>query len=218
MDTAVTNYQGGGAVAATGAYDPYAAYGAQAAGAKTFLKYAKGDYTAGANDEEVPLGTRLVANMAELQAGWQRWWDGKPSQEVMELVGSGKAPPKRHELGDNDQALWEKDNEGRPRDPWSFTNVLPLKNHETGDEYVFSIASRGGIGAIGQLCKEYGKVYRMKPGQLPVIELQSDSYMHPTYKKVFVPKLVLVDWADEASLISGAEPAAEAPKGGKTKF
>lgn len=223
MENAMTNYNGGGAVAVTDGYDPYARYGEQAAGNKTFLKFQKGDYTFGQNDEEMAIGTRLVANMAGLKAGWQKWEGGKPTGEEMELVASGRQAPKRPELGDTDQALWETDDQGRPRDPWQFTNVLGLKDAASGEEYTFSTGSRGGIGAIGQLCREFGKVYRMKPGFLPVIELQVDSYKHAQYGKVFTPVLKLVDWVKEDDLLSGAgadaeEPAAAEKKGGKTKF
>lgn len=220
MENAVTNYQGGGAVAPAGGYDPYAAYGEKAAATKTFLKFQKGEYTYGQNDDEMAIGTRLVANMAGLQQGWQKWVEKKPEQEIMELVASGKELPKRHELGDLDKATWPLDKEGRPQDPWQFTNVLGLKDAKSGEEYTFATSSRGGIGAIGQLCKEYGKVYRMKPGFLPVIELQVDSYKHSEYGKVHVPVLKLVEWVKEDDLLSGSGggDAAEPPKTGKTKF
>lgn len=215
-----TTNSSGGAVAGYGAYDPYSAYGEQASSQKTFLKYQKGEWTYGQNDTEVAIGTRLVANMAGLKAGWVKWWDGKPAEEQLEFVSAGVAPPTRKSLGDTDPGEWEKDNEGRPRDPWQFTNTLPMKDAASGEEYVFSTSSRGGIGAIGALCKEYGKAYRMKPGMLPVIELGSDSYKHPTYGKVHTPLLKLVEWVKEADLLSEAEPApAEEPKrAGKTKF
>lgn len=225
MENAVSNYQGGGAVSPSGGYDPYAAYGEKAAATKTFLKFQKGEYTYGQSDDEMAIGTRLVANMAGLQQGWQKWVDKKPEQEIMELVASGKELPKRLDLGDLDKSTWARDKDDKPQDPWQFTNVLGLKDAKTGEEYTFSTSSRGGIGAIGQLCKEYGKLYRMKPGFLPVIELQVDSYKHSDYGKVWVPVLKLVDWVKEDDLLSdagagggGGEEAAEPPKAGKTKF
>lgn len=211
METGLSTQTAGGAVAHASNYDPYAAYGEQAAGNKTFLKFSKGEYLYGQDDKEMALGTRLVANMAGLKAGWQKWQAKKPIQEIMELIASGTVLPKRHELGDHDQALWEVDDENRPQDPWAFTNNLGMKNAEDGEEYTFTTSSRGGIGGIGQLCKEYGRVYRMKPGFLAVIDLQRDSYMHPVYKKVWVPVLKLVDWVKEDDLLSGAAEAAEEP-------
>ena len=116
---------------------------------------------------------------------------------------------------------WETDDRGDPRDPWQFTNHLPLKGPETGDEFLFATSTRGGIGAIGAFAKTYGTVYRQKPGKLPVIELQASDYAHPNkaYGRVDVPVFELVDWVDEVDLLSGEagdrtgqEPASE-PEG-----
>lgn len=219
MSNEMTTASEAGALATTGGYDPYAAYGEKAAATKTFLKFQKGEYVYGQNDTELVAGTQLVANMAGLKAGWQKWQDKKPVQEIMELVASGKALPQRHELGDADQSVWEKDKDGKPQDPWQFTNVLGLKDAKSEEEYTFSTSSRGGIGAIGTLCKEYGKLYRMKPGFLPVVELQVDSYKHTDYGKVFVPVLKLVEWVKEDDLLAGLadEPVKETKKAA-TKF
>lgn len=219
---ALTQTNGTGGALAIPGHNPYASYGEQAAGARDFLKFEKGEWSIGADGEEVPLGTRLVANMAGLKIGWQRWENKKPDREVMGLVAEGYQPPRRHELGDEDKGLWEKDEKtGVPRDPWQLTNVLPLKSANGEVDAVYSTSSRGGIGAIGQLCKDYGKLFMQKPGMLPVIEIGSDSYKHPDYGKVFTPTLKLVDWVSENDLLAGAEetkpePAA-APKA-KTRF
>jgi len=218
---ALTQTNGTGGALAIPGHNPYASYGEQAAGARDFLKFEKGEWSIGADGEEVPLGTRLVANMAGLKIGWQRWENKKPDREVMGLVAEGYQPPRRHELGDEDKALWEKDEKtGVPRDPWQLTNVLPLKSANGEVDAVYSTSSRGGIGAIGQLCKDYGKLFMQKPGMLPVIELGTDSYKHSDYGKVFVPSLKLVDWISENDLLSGAAPEPEpapAPKA-KTRF
>ena len=81
-----------------------------------------------------------------------------------------------------------------------------MRGLETGDEFVFATSGKGGIGAIGELCKGYGKLYRQKPGMAPVIELSSDHYNHKTFGKTYVPVLKLVDWVREPD---AGEPAAE---------
>ena len=94
-----------------------------------------------------------------------------------------------------------------PRNPWQFTNHLPLKGPETGDEFLFATSTRGGIGAIGAFAKAYGTVYRQNPGKLPVVELQASDYAHPNkaYGRVDVPVFDLVDWVEEVDLLSGQE-------------
>ena len=55
--------------------------------------------------------------MAEAKVGWVRWWDGRPTDEVMVLIGDGVAPPRRNELGDDDRGQWETDDRGDPKEP-----------------------------------------------------------------------------------------------------
>ena len=137
--------QTGGAVANPDDYNPYAAYGEQATGgARNIIKFRKGRFFYGQDDIEIPLGTRMIANMAEAKVGWVRWWDGRPTDEVMVLIGDGVAPPRRGELGDDDRARWETGDRRDPRDPWQFTNHLPLKGPETGDGFLFATNTRGG--------------------------------------------------------------------------
>ena len=63
--------------------DPYAAYGATVGTDTPFLKFVKGQFKYGADDEVLPLGTQLVPNMGELKSGFIKWKDGAPEAEVM---------------------------------------------------------------------------------------------------------------------------------------
>lgn len=203
---AVTEVNQSGAVAVQGSYDPYAAYGQEAAsGSGDFLKFSKGEWLKGQNDDEVALGTRLAANMAELSIGWIRWEDKKPVERRMGLLAQGYVPEKRPELGFTDQAAWERDKDDKPVDPWSFTNELPMADPGTGEQMTISVSSKGGIGAIGNLCKAYGKEYRQRDGQVPIIELGRDSYKHKEYGKTYVPVLGIVDWVENGSVPTPAK-------------
>lgn len=239
---AVTETNQSGAVAMQQGYDPYAAYGQEAASAGAFLKFSKGEWLLGQNDEEVQLGKLLVANMGDLSIGWIRWVDGKPAERRMGLLGSGYKPEPRDSLGFTDQTAWERDKDGKPQDPWNFTNELPMADPETGEQMTLSVSSKGGIGAMGNLCKAYGREYRTRDGLVPVIELGRDSYKHPEYGKTYVPVLTIVDWiandgvpqpaakpdddepdsnVNDAAATSAEKPAAEAKPaatGSKTRF
>lgn len=218
----------GGAVAVQPAYDPYAAYGQEAAsGGGDFLKFAKVEWQRGQNNDEVPLGTRFAANMAELSIGWIRWAEGKPADRKFGLLAHGHKVEARDALGYTDHADWEIDKDGKPIDPWSFTNELPVADPETGEQLTMSMSSKGGIGAIGNLCKAYGKEYRQRDGQVPIIELGRDSYIHKEYGKLYVPVVSIVDWVENGSVpepqakedeAPEAEPKKAAASGGKTRF
>ena len=82
--------------------------------------HARGDFLAGQSDDEVSPGTKFVANMDEMLAGWIRWEANKPTDHVMGKVSEGYQAPRRNELGDTDKTLWEIDEQGRERDPWQL--------------------------------------------------------------------------------------------------
>lgn len=191
------------------------------------LKFSKGDYLVGEDNDEVEEGTQYVANMDELMVGWIRWEDGKPTDQIMGRVSEGYQAPKRNTLGDDDKTKWEVDEQGRERDPWQFSNYLILKTPgEAGEDalFTFTTSSRGGLNAIGELCKAYGKAMRQKPDELPIISLKVGSYQHSNkaYGRIKYPIFEVSGWAPKAEFAEAladetpAEPeAAPAPKKGK---
>ncbi len=170
------------------------------------LKFNKGDWLAGSDGEDVEMGTKLVALMDDLTIGWVRWEDNKPAEQIMGKVVDGYKPPRRKELGNLEEDLWDVDDEGRPRDPWQFSNNLIFRNPgltgsvEDEDCYTFSTSSRGGINAIGAICKIYGKAMRQRPDEYPVVTLGFDTYNHPNKKfgRIKVPVFEVVGWEKKA--------------------
>lgn len=213
MTDVMTQTQGG--ALATGG-DPFSAYAkAFSADQRPYLKFNKGDWLLGKDDEEIKPGARFLANVAGLEIGWIKWWDKAPADKRMGFLVEGFQPPKREELGDLNRDAWQTMKDARtgeetPRDPWQFTNLLPLKAAGDAEEIVFTASSRGGLGAITTLCAAYGKEYRQRPGQTPVVELGVDTYEHKVYGRTKVPTLKIVDWVKD-------EPAAAEPKKEATK-
>ena len=189
--------------------DPYAAYGATVGTDTPFLKFVKGQFKFGVDDEVLPLGTRLVPHMAELKAGYIKWRDGVPEAEVMVRIAEAEPIPQREGLGDDNRNDWETDSNGAPQDPWQECNTLPMKDPETGQEFVFTTGSRGGIGAIGKLASGYGRARHKQADKLPVIQIGSDSYRHKTYGDVSYPTFKIVEWRSEGALIAGEENGAK---------
>ena len=214
-----------GLPAAQAGTDPFSSYGAKVGQQGTFLTFKNGEFMFGQDGKELPLGTRLAANVAGLRLGWKRWFAGAVTDDFLELLIDQKPIAPRNTLGDMDSALWEIDTTTKqPRDPWQLTNELTLVDNE-GETFIYATASKGGIGAIGRLCKAYGQQYRQRPGQVPIIELATDHYMHKEFGKTYFPVFNLVDWVDESEVGGGAAevaevapPAAPPPAARKARF
>jgi hypothetical protein len=154
------------------------------------LKFNKGTWEIG--DDEVPEGAKYVAYIDEVARGWIKFLDKSVVDRRIVKVSAGH-PPKREELGDDDSSQWETDEDGNPRDPWVKEWLLPMSPiNAEGDLTVFCTFSKGGIGAIGLLCKVYGRSERN--GLLPIVAIKTTSYKHPEYGKVFKPDLPIVSW------------------------
>jgi hypothetical protein len=170
------------------------------------LKHSKGEYLAGEDSEAIPLGTKMIAAMDLLTIGFVHWSGGKPDEHRMVLVADGVQPPRRAELGDTDPTEWEeKDPTGAPRDPWAMTQYLPMVD-ETGELFTLSTSSRGGIGALAALARQYARGRAAHPDAFPVIELQIDTYTHsnPAFGRIKVPKFVCVGWEAKSTFFKAA--------------
>jgi hypothetical protein len=176
--------------------DPYAEY-ADEVSTRPFpgdlLRFTKhGEYKAGQDQYNVPEGTKLIVHMPSMKRGWVKWEDGMPVAHLMGLVSEGFRPPPREQLGDLDEDEWSTLND-RPIDPWQKTNHLVMCDGE-GSIYTFVTSSKGGLSAIGVISEAYSTRRRMKPDEIPVIELQSRSYNHKDFGETFAPVLKIIGW------------------------
>jgi len=196
-------------------HDVFAVYGESIAGggyiAGELLKYAKGDWLAGQDNREIPDGSKFIANMDSLVVGWQRWENQRPVAYRMGLLIEDFIPPPREELGDNDSAMWECDDTGAPRDPWQLTNYLQLvdpKNPET--VFTFTTSSKGGLGAIAKLCREYARARdkEHREEQHPVVMLGTGSYAHRdrSFGRIKFPMLAIIGWVRKSDLTPVVDP------------
>jgi hypothetical protein len=175
--------------------NPWLQAAADAGGGGRILKFVKGEYEVGG--VEVPIGTEFVAHVDQIVRGWTRFQDGKVAGQHIGKIKDGFRVPAREELGDMDQDKWERDADGEPRNPWVLQWYLPLIA-EDGELLTFVTGSKGGIGAIGTLCRVYGR--KARDGLLPIVKLQVRSYRHERYGKIETPDFVIVGW-------DGLEPA-----------
>ena len=208
---AVQPHTSGTAVANTDAYNAYSAYAAEASNRTivgALLKFSKGEWTKGQNDVVVPLGSKFVADMRNVQVGWTRWENKKPVEHAMGRIADGFRPAARASLGFNNKDEWEVDaKDGKSQDPWQNTSILFLMD-QNGDIFTYSPSSAGGRNAVIALCGGFGKLMRQHPGELPVVEIGVDSYRHETYGKTFTPVLKIVGWHSEKDFDEAQEAEA----------
>ena len=197
--------------------DPFEAY-ADAVAPRSIvgklLRFTKGDYVAGEEGEEIPYGTTFTACVDGLAVGWLHWQDGKPIEQVMDLVGNGQPVARRDTLGDSDREQWPRDDRGEPRDPWQLTNYLPLLSQSDDELYTFTTSSVGGRDEIAALCRAYAKQRRAQPAVHPIIALEGASYQHKIRERgrVKIPILKIVGWEpkqrfQQALIMAGLAPA-----------
>jgi hypothetical protein len=172
------------------------------------LRFSKGDFFAGEESEPIPAGTTLTVAADELLAGWIRWFDSKPTEHNMVRVADGKQPPKRGDLGDQDHSTWETDDRGEPRDPWQFTNYLPMMD-ENSELYTFTTSSAGGLTAISDVVRRYGQHRRRHPDVYPIVRLGVDSYQHKKkeYGRIKYPKFIPAGYEPKAKFLATLEAA-----------
>ena len=181
--------------------DPYLRTAARVASESAFLKYVKGSFVFGIDEDEIALDTELVPNMEEIRIGWLKWQGGEVVEENMALWAAGHAY--REDLGDLDRDLWETDDDGKPQDPWTETATVPFKDPSTGQEFTFSTSSAGGRRAVSKLVYAWRHGVTQGTAGLPVVAIGSDTYKHRKYGPVFFPTFKIARWEDEADLIAG---------------
>jgi hypothetical protein len=192
-------------------------FGDQVAGPNiigSLLKFTKyGEWKAGQDESLVPMGTRLIANMYDFRCGWLKWMDNRIAENRLALgreIDSSAVPPpvSRSELGDTDEDMWERFEDGRPKDPWVFTVTLTLMDPDSGELFTYSGQSKGAVNAVGELAKAYGNRIRMYPDEVPTVELGMRTYEHREYGEIRVPKLILVrdGWVALPDALRDAQP------------
>jgi hypothetical protein len=195
-------------------HNAYEAYGAQATQRTivgSILKFAKGRWLYGMDNEEMPDDVKLIVDMRTLTIGWQKWEDNKPVDNHMGLVSERYQAPARKTIGDQDESLWEEDENGKAKDPWQKSNMVLMR--EVGTEgpdeglYTFITSSRGGLNAVGEISKRYGRMMREDDQVMPVVELDAGSYAHSNKRLgiIDIPVFKIAGWANVADVDDATE-------------
>jgi hypothetical protein len=170
------------------------------------LRLVEGHYLLDGEVEFDNVG-ELIAEMSTLRAGWVRWENGFPTKEVMGKINDAFIPPARSEFGDTDMAFWESNKNGH-RDPWRKTLDIVLRAPDTDELFRLVIEDCGpyedaptGKESLGVLALVFAAQVRSAPNDLPLIELECDSFIcgpvsNPTPH--YAPRISVVGWVTEA--------------------
>lgn len=201
---------GGNALAAYGGVNPWAE-AARGVADGAYLKFNgnTGAITFGSDDEDLPVGSRLVFDPLSLAFGWTCWVDSQVQEEILVPVVDGK-PPLEHEL--TDHGPYDDDDDGW-RESTSFSAVLLSYGEDDQDEAVgtkllFKSSTGGPVRSVKKLSGAYGRAFMQHPGKLPIIELATESYMPKVKKHGKKWSLIfkIVGWISEAeaeAMVSG---------------
>ena len=170
------------------------------------LRFTKhGQWVAGQDRKEVPVGTRMIAHIPGVKIGWVKWSEGQPVENNLGLLSEGFQPPQRDTLGDLDKSLWGTLG-NQAIDPWQFANFCMMYCPDNNELYTFTTGSKGGLGALGGLISTFGRHFAAKPSELPIVQLETKSYNHREFGETFVPVFKLVGWTETTEeLISATD-------------
>jgi hypothetical protein len=194
----------------TDAVSNIAAFAMASGSQLTYMRYSKGEFTAGADGEVIDEDVEFVPDMSTLSRGYVIWKKGAAVAEVMAPVASGK---RVSESDLPDHGPYEE-NDG-PREQTS----IEFRRVPDGARYMFKTSSRGGTQALQKLGAEFAN--RMKISRepsFPIVNMVSSSYKHERYGKIFVPVFQVVGWTATAANDGAIEAEiVEAPTKGKKR-
>lgn len=204
----MTTQQAGGAVA-TQTDNPFARAAnamSSGSGGMPFLNFngKTGQFTAGRDKTKIPHGSRFAINANESKLGWICWIEGSVEDEVMVPIVQG-TPPLKESLEDHS----DEDGDYEDGDGWKEQASIPMRDLETGEEFLFKTSAKSGISQLGDLMRDYGAEYLLRPDEVAVVELDAEEFemtiksknskgkeiseTHTNFKPIFD----LVDWLDE---------------------
>lgn len=197
--------------------NPFATAGA-GAGSTIYVKFkgASGDYLAGSDEEEIPHGTQLAADIMNSKWSWQFWWDNELLETVeTDIIEDPKGWEDKNMPNwlpaeyDDDMSLEEiiekqKDRTNNFQDGWGVQAVVNMRQIGGEElEYTFRFNNGVSLNAYRALLASFGRLFQSKPGLVPIVELDANQYKSKQ-KGVgtrYAPKLKIVDWKSEAELL-----------------
>jgi hypothetical protein len=151
-----------------------------------------GKFVTPGNDTPLDETIRYAALLPETWTGYIKFnGEGEQPTRVGGLLYDNYVMPPREDLGDLDPTEWPLGLNGKPADPWLRQILIPIQNIATSEIFTFQTTSTTGKTAVGALLRNYNRMRRGNPNEVPIIQLKPSSYMHRTFGKVNVPSFVI---------------------------
>jgi hypothetical protein len=175
----------------------------------TFLAFSgkTGDYTYGADKEELDDGWEGAVNMNSAKQGHICWKDSEVVGEDMTRILDGNPTPKSQL---KDHGPYDDDDDGWQQQISFEAVVVSGGGDAEGEQMLFKNSSKSGLRAFGNLLSAYGKA--IQKGQnigddgeelFPVVKFEATEFTPKGAKKkekAYAPKFTITDWISEAAL------------------
>ena len=146
-----------------------------------------GKFVQGADKNPMPHG-QYVFHADEFQIGFRKFNGPGNLPDVVATRFFDPDPIPQRPSDETEEGL-----DGNETYVWQHFNAVPLTHIESGEQYLFSTASKSGCKAIANVAKAY-----KRKSALPIVKLEVSSYKHQRFGKVMVPVFVIVAWRDSA--------------------
>ena len=143
-------------------------------------------------------GQNLACDPVDAMTGYQKFEAKVPAYQIGR-VADGYQPPPREQLGDLNEFHWENG-----KDPWVRIDLLPFWDVESREVLLFSAANQGSRNAVAHLVAAYINNAEVHPEDLtkvPLVELETDSYLNKHGKRIFTPIFAIIDWIERPAAV-----------------
>lgn len=165
-------------------------------GGVQFLKFKKGEYVIGREENDFNNNTfEMVIDFTNIRRGWVCWKDGNLIDEVW--VTLRERLPAKTTL--TDHAPYAQQQDGWQESLKMSLVIIPTLGVPAPIRAAFSANSDGSRKACGNLLKAYGEAIQTdvsKADQYAIVRAKADSYKHSRYGKVHVPVFEIVRWVN----------------------
>lgn len=172
------------------------------AGGTPFLRLGRdGIWVFGPESIEVEEGSLWAINPYSIQHGFAAWGDGELFGEAM--VPFNQAPPNRSQLQDFG-VEWK---------PQTSLMLQCIEGEDKGQTVLYKGTSIGMQNAVKELINQLiNQVQTDVKNLVPVVELETDSYMHKQYGKTYTPILDIQHWVSMESGDAAESDPEDAPE------
>lgn len=171
-----------------------------AAGDGQFLRFGKdGKWSFSADDVEVEPGSKWAVNPLSIVTGFTAF-DKDNNKLGEEMAGLSEKPVLHADLP-SVNAPWK---------PQVGISLRCVSGEDEGEQCKIYLCSTGGLKAMSALIDEIGlKIDEQDEACVAIVELESSSYKHPKWGKIYEPVFNVVNWIDFNSEEFSEEEAAE---------